>query len=421
MKFANIIYNKRNDRFTIGDDMQLLGIENLYKYMGVSDQEIIRIEFSELSTYSGEYVILPISFPFLGYTKDNIITNFSDRIIPVFLGFCILTSELHPKDIEYLRKYEPIGCRDEYTLRNLRKLGISCYLNTCMTLTLPKVREKKDLTKKDIYCVDISDKLKKYIPKDYLPYCKFVSHNFYTTEFDISPEELCKKRYQEYIDNARLIITDRLHAALPCAAAGIPVVFAKDKYSWRFTGIDAFLKIYDETEFKNIDWNPEPYDFENLKKIILNNAADRVMSVYHKYKNILDISYYFENVNRKSYYIEFLDSTFDFLKKTYSKNQEFKYILWGVSQTATEINKFIQKNYKNAELVAVIDRNKRINFCGVNTTNKMAIIDKYTDNTLILVTVAAAIQESNVFFKENGITNYFQCCEDGMVNKLDRG
>ena len=35
MKFANIIYTKRNDRLTIGDDMQLLAIENLYKYMGI--------------------------------------------------------------------------------------------------------------------------------------------------------------------------------------------------------------------------------------------------------------------------------------------------------------------------------------------------------------------------------------------------
>ena len=33
MKFANIVYNRRNDRLNLGDDYQLLAIENLYNYM----------------------------------------------------------------------------------------------------------------------------------------------------------------------------------------------------------------------------------------------------------------------------------------------------------------------------------------------------------------------------------------------------
>lgn len=421
MKFANIIYNKRNDRLTIGDDMQLLGIENLYKYMGIDYNEVIRIEFSELSTYDGEYVILPISFPFLGYTKDNIITKFSDKIIPVFLGFCILTSTLTDIDIAYLKKYEPIGCRDVYTLNNLRSNGIQSYLNTCMTLCFPKVRDSLNHSKKIIYCVDISEKLKSYIPKELLPRCKFVSHNFYTTEFDSTPEELCKKRYQEYIDNAELVITDRLHAGLPCAAAGIPVIFAKDKYSWRFTGIDRFLNIYDENQFENINWNPDPYDFEDLKEKVLEISSSRVWESYNKYKKLYDLSWYFENMNRRPYYIEFLDSTYNFLKKNYTLDSHFNYILWGVSQTASEINKYINENYKNAKLIGVIDRKKRISFCGINSEDKNEVIKKYDNNTIIFVTVAAAIKESNSFFNEHKIKNYFQCCEDGMENKLDRG
>ena len=70
----------RKGRCTIGDDMQLLAIENLYKYMGIDYNEVVRIPFSELSTYSGEYVILPLSFPFYGYSNGINITNFSPKI-----------------------------------------------------------------------------------------------------------------------------------------------------------------------------------------------------------------------------------------------------------------------------------------------------------------------------------------------------
>ena len=67
MKFANIIMT-REGRCTIGDDIQLLAIENLYNYMGIDYKEVVRIPFNQLSTYDGEYVVLPISFPLYGYS-----------------------------------------------------------------------------------------------------------------------------------------------------------------------------------------------------------------------------------------------------------------------------------------------------------------------------------------------------------------
>ena len=416
MKFANIIYTKRNDRLTIGDDMQLLAIENLYKYMGINYDEVVRIPYNELSTYNGEYVILPISFPLTAYSHNDLITCFSDRIIPVFLGLCVLQDTFTQKDIEYFKKYEPIGCRDEYTLKNMRKNGIKAYLNTCMSVGFPKRIDEKDLIgRKKVICVDVNGKLKEKIPQELLPDCEFLSHTFYKNEFDGTPEELCKKMYEKYIAEARLIITDRIHAALPCAAAGLPVVFAKDRYSYRFSGIDKIMKIYTEKEFDQINWNPKPYEFENLKKQLLENAKSRILKTYEENRYMYDLSYYFENYSRPKYNIEFLNDTYNYIDSL--ANKEIKYILWGVTQTATLIKSYFDRNYPNARLVGIVDRDKRFEFCGCNTTSKDIILEN--KNAVVFVTTGAAIRESNLFFKENNIKNYFQCCVDNISNKND--
>ena len=43
MRYANIIYNKRNGRLNLGDDIQLLAIENLYRKLGIDYSEVVRI------------------------------------------------------------------------------------------------------------------------------------------------------------------------------------------------------------------------------------------------------------------------------------------------------------------------------------------------------------------------------------------
>jgi hypothetical protein len=40
------------------------------------------------------------------------------------------------KSLEYLKRYQPVGCRDLWTLDLLRKRGVECYFSGCATLTL---------------------------------------------------------------------------------------------------------------------------------------------------------------------------------------------------------------------------------------------------------------------------------------------
>ena len=67
MKYANILFDgNRRSSVNIGDDMQLVAVENLYKEMGIDYADVIRIGLSQLSSYDGEYVVLPVSCTGIG-------------------------------------------------------------------------------------------------------------------------------------------------------------------------------------------------------------------------------------------------------------------------------------------------------------------------------------------------------------------
>lgn len=417
MKYANIIYENRYDRMNLGDDIQLLSIENLYKYMGINYDEVIRINYRELGTYDGEYVVLPISFPMLAYSHKQYVTNFSHKIIPVFLGVCILKDTFSAEEVVYLKKWEPIGCRDLYTLENMRKHGIKAYLNGCMTLGFPQ--RDKNIKGKAIYAVDIPDNLRKVIPEEIRKQAEFVSQTFYLSDMEgLTPEEFAKKMFQKYIDNAKLIITTRLHAALPCMAAGIPTVFLKEEYSYRFAGIDAIVPVYYKDIFNQIDWNPKPLDIEVHKRDILEIASTRLKEVFNAHSYIYNLSEKLENKVRPKYHIEYIDNTKEDLKCQWKEDRAYNFVLWGLTQTTELIYNWIIKNFPNAVLKGVIDRNKRVSFCDVVVTCPKEEIEVYED-TYILVCTSSAIQESRIFCKTKKIKNLYQCCADGIIHEKD--
>lgn len=286
-----------------------------------------------------------------------------------------------------------------------------------MTLSFP--RRNKNIEGSVIYAVDISDNLKKIIPQEIRNKAKFVSQTFYLSDIGKStPEEFARKMYQKYIDTAKLVITTRLHAALPCIAAGIPTVFLKEEYSYRFAGVDAVVPIYYSDTFDQIDWSPKSMDIESHKREILEIASNRLREAYNKYNSIYSLSERLENKIRPKYHIEYIDNTKKEIKLKWKLEETQKFILWGLTQTTELIYNWISSNYPNAILKGVIDKHKRENFCNVIVTCPKEEI-KVEKDTYILVCTSSAIQESRNFCKENGIKNLYQCCADGIVHKKD--
>ena len=108
-----------------------------------------------------------------------------------------------------------------------------------------------------------------------------------------------------YKKEAKLVITSRLHCAVPCMAMGIPVVLARDNISYTFSWVEKFLPIYGIEQYDSIDWNPESVSFEKEKeeiKKVMVNAILRNFSGKDDYQWLSD---FFMDRKRAEYNLEF--------------------------------------------------------------------------------------------------------------------
>ena len=124
---------------------------------------------------------------------------------------------------EYLREREPIGCRDTSTMDFLEKLNVKAYFSGCMTLQMPSPYFNVKRNGK-IYIVDLNQKYVKMLPQEIQKIGIEVRHDWLGEK---SPEARFTKAYElmKKYGEAKLVITQRIHGALPCVGMNTPVVF----------------------------------------------------------------------------------------------------------------------------------------------------------------------------------------------------
>jgi len=157
----------------------------------------------------------------------------SPYINPLFVGihfsdnqsYGITDEYLDGKGREYLKKYAPIGCRDNSTLKKMEKREIPADFSGCMTLTLSPFSDVEYHGK--YILVDVSnDVYEKVVQEVGAEQVEVVTHNIVPDQGEKSWKERSElvetflKRYQ----GAKAVITTRLHCALPCLALGTPVL-----------------------------------------------------------------------------------------------------------------------------------------------------------------------------------------------------
>jgi len=403
MKYGALWIDEQLDSslpINIGNDIQHYHvIVELYREMGIADSDIVPVKNSERSTHrchDGEKMIMAINEALFSVGDDKFSKPFPlpEHIHPVFLGLSLLGRITLPKDVEdYLRKYEPIGCRDEFTMRFLRDLGIESYTFGCISITLPK--RKASSTANKVYIVDVSDELLNYIPEainqdDIV--C--ISHSY--------PEELvdpdAARRYtvvenllSNYAENARLVITARLHTVLPCIAMGIPVIYASENHSKRLAWIDKHLPIY--TDWTTIDWNPSPINIDEIKQLMREVAKEAISCAAKGTKldvaKLRKISEFWEE--RPLFMYEQFER--DIIRKNFSnKNVSFNYIIWGAGLVGKRIYNEM-RNYPHANLVLVVDSFVEGEFYGHkihlpeeihNTPNAVICVATYTGKDAVV-------------------------------------
>lgn len=180
-------------------------------------------------------------------TKGN--RKISDRLTPIYLSLHISNKhELDSISINNFKKYQPIGCRDIYTLKFLKKFGIKSYFSSCLTTTLDIDYAISDLERtNEIIFIDYKFGNNKNIDK-YIKSLKaydfnkviYTTHTFSINASHLDRFKLAKNLLDKYA-RAKLVITTRIHGALPCLAFNTPVIFVNEKFDSRYPGLYELL------------------------------------------------------------------------------------------------------------------------------------------------------------------------------------
>lgn len=219
MRYASFRYGRS---WNLGDEIQTLAAEqHLPRVDG-------RIDRDSLASFAADEPHVVI---FQGWFSMAPARCFppSKTIEPVFVGFHITETFgsveyfLTGDRLAYLKAHEPIGCRDDSTRQLLERAGVRAYTTQCLTLTFP-TRERKPRHGK-VFVVDGDDLP---IPRILRRRAVRVTHVSSATLGDEQKRAAAQRLLDRYRDEARLVVTTRVHCALPCLAMGIPVVFFGD-------------------------------------------------------------------------------------------------------------------------------------------------------------------------------------------------
>jgi hypothetical protein len=283
MLYGLLTYDENRKFFNVGDNIQSLAARQFLPHV----DELLNRE--RLGDYKGDKIKLIMN----GWFTHNIHNWMpSEDIDPLFVSFHINNTAapymLSEKGIAYLKKHEPIGCRDQFSADTLKAKGIDAYFTGCLTLTLDSYKVDDSERGDDIYIVDplysyptwekvtyhwkvflrsIQNKklfrlgrqkahISNFIDADLLQSAHHINQEppagIYTDAQKFEMAEDILKKYAK----AKLVITSRIHCALPCLALGTPVIFVNgfDSFvdSCRFDGIlDLFNRIDVDTKTGN--------------------------------------------------------------------------------------------------------------------------------------------------------------------------
>lgn len=427
MKLANLKWQSREvgelkyKAINLGDNLQLMAIDYLYENMNIKKSDIVYLNLEELPSYDGEEVILPLCWSFFDphWMVENYI-KISEKIRPVFLamtlGATYQAKYLNEENLNYLKRFEPIGCRDMETKRILLENGVKAYMNGCLTSLFPK-RETKGGNK--VFFIDAPVELNDYIPEEYRKNAEFLTQQYYFPA-DVSIEEIncfVKKHYLKISEEAKLVVTSRLHVASPCMAFGIPVILAKKEIDGRFGWLEKYLPLYCQNDYREINWHPEAPDYEEAKQTIIQYNCDRIIGEWKQWRSIDEMNQYF-NIDEKKYinFAKLLGNGEEqikaFLHENWSTDTIYEYAIWGATAAAAEVIEYIKTEYPQTKLMMVVDKYKSGEFCGAEIVRPEHLVENVPQYLFVLPVMAS--NEAYELCKKIGMAEN-HCCIFGDV------
>lgn len=413
----------------IGDAAEYMVIKQLYSKLDIPDNKMLPLSINELTSYRGEKLIVALNISLDSYVGYNrILEELSPDIVPVFLGMCFTDSNLTNRQINCLRRFSPIGCRDQRSYDLMQSFGIESYLNGCTAscIELPECVERNN---DRIMVIDVPVAAAEFIPDEVKNDICFLKQEIYCRRDNMPsnflPSQWAESILREYAIGAHMIVTSRFHGAVLALARNIPAVVTLERMTFRFSWIKNHLPVITEGEYGQICWNMPPIEYTPVKKLIEKIALKRIKETIEKYGDILELT----DIQRSNSELEqdktnqtlYYQKAWENIARNWSRVRSVRYAFWGVNDNAKHLYRLISEKFPNAQLVDIYDMFRTITFEGHTSVkpeelkNHVGDIDYYLIITAYLaVRVAGDICES-IGFSENQIIK----CERLFITKQD--
>lgn len=392
-KYGLVVFDKTQN---LGDDIQSYAA---IQYLPQIDYYIERECLNEFTSQNGEIVNVIMNG---WYMHDITSMPPSPFINPLFISIHF-TDHLYNECpeylsgyfLDYLKKHEPIGCRDEVVRKYLTDNNIKNYWSGCLTLTIKKF---PNVEKGNYICaVDLDDEELSHLRKLTNKEIRIITHKLDdSVNSKISYEERMHNVEEtlKVYQGASLVVTTRLHCALPSLALETPVIMIYDSNNIdKVNRIGVFLELINHTsknnfilgKFDDLIKNPKDNsnDYLEIRKKIKSIVSEFIDNGCKDYsenqQNVKLYKKYF--VEQKKYIVNLLRLSFE---KTLSLSKQ-DYMNWidniniEKEQTISKIDKDNQKReYElNRQLNKYMLRDETVNKeLEVAINNYLKIVNK---------------------------------------------
>ena len=335
MKYG-IMYYKETDN--VGDDIQTYVAKRFLPHI---DYYIDRESLNCFVPKEKEYVSVIMNGWFL---HNKCAWPPSPYINPLLISMHFTSLEKVDVGEEYLKKNGSVGCRDIETQKRLDRNNIENYFSGCMTLTIEKFENVK---KEDYICiVDVEDDVYEKIKKSTKREIKKITHSVDSKiiqkksfEQRMNDVEKLLKKYQA----AHIVVTSRLHVALPSIALGTPVILIVKK-NYEKDRLETFLK-YPSAHY----FSEEFCEFNNE---IISDILEQKKENNNEYKEIREkliekCTEFIEKSEKDGLNNDLLPDVIEY-SKNYVKKIEWYKELHEILRKKAKANIYeYEKNYKN--------------------------------------------------------------------------
>ena len=248
----------------IGDDVQSLALAQSH-ILGTPDLWVDRDQFSDYAD-AGPVDLVANGFFLCSDRTGKLEFPPPPNVMARYVALCASNVPNTEDSIAHFRDSGPVGCRDLHSVKWCENRGIEHYFASCPSCLLerdfdsPEVPVEPYNPNGPVVLVDVNPKRLPPFGVSDRPFLCLTNRVRPGRFIDQEARFGALRQRLRVLRKASLVVTNRLHVAMPCLGLGVPVVMVEaDSLSFRMTALPDWLKIHKKSELNRVSLDPSKH------------------------------------------------------------------------------------------------------------------------------------------------------------------